>query len=144
MSSYTKPNSSNFTNEKTIYRALKAKAHAGAEWWGNSSGKKEQADFNSNYKVSYCIDKNKDDFVVNHLSRFRRKKTLAKQETQPYNIITGTMLSYSCLGLDATKAPFDPTKTPKRISIDKLRKSEEAKDGRSYNIITNVLTKVSE
>jgi hypothetical protein len=31
---------------------------------------------------------------------------------------------------------------PKRISMDKLRRLQEAKDGRSYNIITNALSNI--
>lgn len=48
------------------------------------------------------------------------------------------------IGLEASPLPtgyHDPMKQPKRISSDKLRHLQEAKDRRSYNIITNACSK---
>ncbi|KAI8854479.1 hypothetical protein BC829DRAFT_439187 [Chytridium lagenaria] len=127
-----------FMSERDQYLKNKLKANHGGDWWSQSQ-REEQVQQSrgghggpsgSNYGISFApqSDPQHDDNWLAH----RRKKAVSTDDGKSYNILTGMESSQGVSGR------YDPSRSAKRVSADKLEVARNEAMGRVYNIISNV------
>ncbi|KAJ3217283.1 hypothetical protein HDU67_008195 [Dinochytrium kinnereticum] len=127
-----------FKSERDQYLKNKLKANHGGDWWSQREEvvpqrrvESHNPNGESNYAVSFGSHSQvqHDDNWLAH----RRKKAISQDDGKVYNILTGMESSQMSGG-----GRYDPNRSAKRVSAEKLEVAKNEAIGRVYNIISNV------
>ncbi|KAJ3053546.1 hypothetical protein HK097_003975 [Rhizophlyctis rosea] len=121
-----------FKREKDAYETNKSKHVASGEWWGNKdSVEPEKSNYARDYKQEGPPTPQSSTWDQHHRKKVVEQPTDHASEKH-YNILTGNETWMPSGGR------YDPSRSAKRISADKLNSQQQALEGRHYNIITNL------